>query len=200
MRAECVVFRDPPPVQAPSMHADAFVYCGKKAALTVRNVLPVNQLPEGTIIDVEEKAGDCGALARMSGNYATVIGRSPNDNKTRIRLPSGANKTDSRSARASVGIVAGGGHIGKPLLKAGHVYHKSKVNGFLDVSAVTSHSSGCSLSPSSPEGSFVPTAADMDIDIDYRPVPHVSSSIDTPEIFHTDITRGPCRVVPRGQH
>ena len=74
MRVECVVFWDPPPVQALSMHTDAFVYCDKKAALTVCNVLPVNQLPEGTIINIEEKVGDRGALARMSGNYATVIG------------------------------------------------------------------------------------------------------------------------------
>ena len=94
-------------------------------------------------------------LARMSGNYATIIGHSPNDNKTRIRLPSNAKKPDSGSARATVGIVAGGGHIGKPLLKASHAYHKSKVNDFLDVSAATSHSSSCLPLPSSPEGSSI---------------------------------------------
>lgn len=109
------------------MHTGAFVYCGKKAALTVGNVLPVSQLPEGTIIcNVESKVGDRGALARTSGNYATVIGHSPEDNKTRIRLPSGAKKTVSGAARATVGIVAGGGRIDKPLLKAGRAYHKYK--------------------------------------------------------------------------
>ena len=109
------------------MHTGAFVYCGKKAALTVGNVIPVSQLPEGTIVcNVEEKVGDRGALARKSGNYATIIGHSPEDNKTRIRLPSGAKKTVSGSARASVGIVAGGGRIDKPLLKAGRAYYKYK--------------------------------------------------------------------------
>ena len=109
------------------MHTGAFVYCGKKAALTVGNVLPVAQLPEGTIVcNVEEKVGDRGALARTSGNYATIIGHSAEDNKTRLRLPSGAKKTVSGSARATIGIVAGGGRIDKPLLKAGRAYHKYK--------------------------------------------------------------------------
>jgi large subunit ribosomal protein L8e len=71
--------------------------------------------PEGIVIcNVEEKLGDRGTLARTSGNYATIIGHSPDENKTRIRLPSGAKMTVSGSARATVGIVAGGGRIGKP--------------------------------------------------------------------------------------
>ncbi|KAG6328206.1 hypothetical protein ID866_10883, partial [Astraeus odoratus] len=63
---------------------------------------------------------------RPSGNYATIIGYSPEDNKTRIHLPSGAKKTISGSARVTVGIVAGDGRIDKPLLKAGRAYHKFK--------------------------------------------------------------------------
>ncbi|KAG0692251.1 hypothetical protein DFH29DRAFT_882755 [Suillus ampliporus] len=97
------------PVTGPSAFlclSGSFVYCGKKAALTV----------EGTIVcNVEEEVDNCGALARTSGNSVTVIGHSPEDNKTRIRQPSGAKKT-----------VAGGGRIDKPLLKAGRAYHKYK--------------------------------------------------------------------------
>ena len=130
-----VVFRDPYRYKLRSetfiategLHTGAFVYCGKKATLTVGNVLPVSQLPEGTIVcNVEEKVGDRGALARTSGNYATIIGHSPEDNKTRLRLPSGAKKTVQGNARATIGIVAGGGRIDKPLLKAGRAYHKFK--------------------------------------------------------------------------
>ncbi|KAH7344173.1 translation protein SH3-like domain-containing protein [Rhizoctonia solani] len=130
-----VVFRDPYRYKLRSetfiategLHTGAFVYCGKKAALAVGNVLPLSQLPEGTIVcNVEEHVGDRGALARTSGNYATVIGHSPEDNKTRIRLPSGSKKTVASNARATVGIVAGGGRIDKPLLKAGRAYHKFK--------------------------------------------------------------------------
>ena len=51
----------------------------------------------------------------------------PDAGKTRIKLPSGARKTVSNDCRAMVGIIAGGGRIDKPLLKAGNSYHKYKV-------------------------------------------------------------------------
>ena len=76
---------------------------------------------------MQEKAGDRGTLARTSGNYATVIGHDQDSGKTRIRLPSGAKKTVSSIARCTVGIVAGGGRIDKPMLKAGRAHHKFRV-------------------------------------------------------------------------
>ena len=139
-----VVFRDPYQykqrqetfVATEGLHTGAFVYCGKKAQLAVGNVLPVGQLPEGTIVcNVEEKVGDRGALARTSGNYATIIGHS-DDNKTRIRLPSGSKKTVSAASRATIGIVAGGGRIDKPLLKAGRAFHKFKAKRYMFVYTV----------------------------------------------------------------
>ena len=93
-----VVFRDPYRyklrketfIAAEGISTGSFIYCGKKATLNVGNVLPISQCPEGTIVcNVEEKIGDRGALARTSGNYATVIGHGE-DGKTRVRLPSGA--------------------------------------------------------------------------------------------------------------
>jgi large subunit ribosomal protein L8e len=108
------------------MYTGQFVYCGKKAQLAVGNVLPLGIMPEGTIVcNVESKAGDRGIFARTSGNYATIIGHS-DDGKTRIKLPSGTKKVVSSAARAMVGIVAGGGRIDKPLLKAGRAFHKYK--------------------------------------------------------------------------
>ena len=44
-----------------------------------------------------------------------------------MRLPSGSKKTLVSHCRAMIGIVAGGGRIDKPLLKAGAAYHKYKV-------------------------------------------------------------------------
>src|ERR1700722_695023 len=97
------------------------------ATLSVGNTLPLLSMPEGTIIcNVEEKYGDRGSLARTSGNYATVISHNLDDNKTRIRLPSGVKKLISSRCRATVGVVAGGGRIDKPLLKAGRAYYKYK--------------------------------------------------------------------------
>lgn len=109
------------------MYSGQFVYAGKKAALAVGNTLPLSEMPEGTIVcNVEEKHGDRGALARTSGNYATVIAHNLDEKKTRVKLPSGAKKVVPSVCRATVGIVAGGGRIDKPLLKAGRAYHKYK--------------------------------------------------------------------------
>jgi len=114
-------------VATEGMYTGAFVYCGKKAQLSIGNVLPLSEMPEGTICcNVEGRPGDRGCLARTSGNYATIIGHNPDENKTRIRLPSGAKKTIAGSARGTIGIVAGGGRIDKPLLKAGRAFHKYK--------------------------------------------------------------------------
>ena len=43
-----------------------------------------------------------------------------------MKLPSGAKKVIPSANRAMVGIVAGGGRIDKPMLKAGRAYHKYK--------------------------------------------------------------------------
>uniref|UniRef100_A0A8C2BIG8 Large ribosomal subunit protein uL2 n=2 Tax=Cyprinus carpio TaxID=7962 RepID=A0A8C2BIG8_CYPCA len=95
--------------------------------LNIGNVLPVGTMPEGTIVCcLEEKPGDRGKLARASGNYATVISHNPETKKSRVKLPSGSKKVISSANRAVVGVVAGGGRIDKPILKAGRAYHKYK--------------------------------------------------------------------------
>jgi len=130
-----VVFRDPykyklrkeTMIAPEGLHTGQFVFCGKKAAVQVGNVLPLGIMPEGTIIcNVEEKTGDRGRLARTSGNYATVIAHNPDTRKTRVRLPSGAKKVLGSANRAMIGIVAGGGRTDKPVLKAGRSYWKYK--------------------------------------------------------------------------
>lgn len=109
------------------MYTGQFVYCGKKANLQIGNVLAVGTMPEGTIVcNLEEKTGDRGRLARASGNYATVIAHNPDTKRTRVKLPSGAKKIIPSNNRAMVGIVAGGGRIDKPVLKAGRAYYKYK--------------------------------------------------------------------------
>jgi len=130
-----VVFRNPYKycldkelmVAVEGMYTGQFVYCGKSAQLAVGNTMPVGKMPEGTVVSsVEEKSGDRGKLAKASGTYATIVGHSEDGKKTRIRLPSGARKTITATSRGTVGIVAGGGRIDKPVLKAGNSYHKYK--------------------------------------------------------------------------
>lgn len=98
------------------------------AAISIGNCLPLSALPEGTIVcNVEEKSGDRGKLARASGGYATVVSHNQDTKVTRIKLPSGIKKSVPSFNRAVIGIVAGGGRIDKPMLKAGRAYHKYKV-------------------------------------------------------------------------
>uniref|UniRef100_A0A7S3R4K3 Ribosomal protein L2 C-terminal domain-containing protein n=3 Tax=Eukaryota TaxID=2759 RepID=A0A7S3R4K3_DUNTE len=131
-----VTFRDPYKyrhqkalfVAAEGLYTGQFVYCGKKANLVVGNVKPLGSMPEGTIIcNVEEKAGDRGALARASGDYGIIVSHNVEQGITRIKLPSGSKKVVQSSCRAMIGQVAGGGRTEKPLLKAGRAYHKFRV-------------------------------------------------------------------------
>jgi len=128
-------------VAVEGMFTGQFVYAGQKgkfalifliknyliASLSVGNILPVNTLPEGTIVsNCEGKEGDRGAFARASGTSAVIIGHSDDLKKTRVRLPSGARKTIPGQCRAMVGVVAGGARTDKPILKANRVWYKMK--------------------------------------------------------------------------
>eukprot|EP00928_Gymnodinium_smaydae_P070993 TRINITY_DN546_c0_g1_i10.p1 TRINITY_DN546_c0_g1~~TRINITY_DN546_c0_g1_i10.p1 ORF type:complete len:257 (-),score=60.18 TRINITY_DN546_c0_g1_i10:51-821(-) len=115
-------------VAVEGLHSGQFVYCGSKAQLTIGNVLPLNKMPEGTVVSMlEEKAGDRGRVARASGTSCMIVGHSDDGKKTRIRLPSGTRKTVTSTCRAVVGLVAGGGRMDKPVLKAGNNFHKYRV-------------------------------------------------------------------------
>eukprot|EP00069_Balaena_mysticetus_P011612 bmy_07244T0 len=130
-----VVFRDPYRfkkrtemfITTEGIHTSQFVYHGKQAQLSIGNVLPVGTVPGGTIVCcLEEKPGDWGKLARASGNYVTVISHNPETKKTRVKLPLGSKKVISSANRAVAGVVAGGGRVDKPILKASRAYHKYK--------------------------------------------------------------------------
>merc|ERR1712220_48764 len=99
-------------IASEGMYTGQFIYCGSKAQLTICNV--------------ENKIGDRGSFARASGDYATVIGHKDEGRKTTLKLPSGVRKTWGSKSRGMIGIVAGGGRLDKPLLKAGRAYHKFK--------------------------------------------------------------------------
>ena len=115
-------------VATEGLYTGQFVYFGKKASLTVGNVLPIGAMPEGTIIcNLEARAGDRGKLARASGDYITVVSHNQDNGTSRVKLPSGMKKVVSSQCRAMVGVVAGGGRIDKPMLKAGRAYHKYRV-------------------------------------------------------------------------
>ncbi len=141
-----VIFRDPYKykhrteyfVAVEGLYTGQFIYAGSKgtlpfliniylAALNVGNILPVNALPEGTIVsNCEAKTGDRGSFSRASGTSTIIIGHSDDGKKTRIRLPSGTRRTIPGVCRAMVGVVAGGGRTDKPICKAGNSYYRWK--------------------------------------------------------------------------
>jgi len=113
-----VTFQWPAPE---GVHSGQYIHCGKRAALAIGNVLPLKQMPEGTVVcNVEGKVGDRSVIARAGGTYAIVIAHNADANKTRLKLPSGAKKSVSSDCRAMVGVVSGGGRTEKPILKAGN--------------------------------------------------------------------------------
>ncbi|UCE37800.1 MAG: 50S ribosomal protein L2 [Thermoplasmata archaeon] len=116
---------------------DQKIEVGSEATLKVGNILPLERIPEGTMIhNIELKPGDGGKLVRAAGTSALVVSQG---SKTVIQLPSGRFKTLNPKCRASIGIVAGGGHKEKPLAKAGKKYniYRSKPKRFPIVKGVS---------------------------------------------------------------
>jgi large subunit ribosomal protein L8e len=142
-----VSFRDPyrfqkaivTMVAAEGSYTGQFVYAGKKAKMAPGNIVPLSTLPEGSVVcNVELRAGDRGKLARASGEYCTIKTHDFDKKKTSVELPSGNKIVLPNAARAMVGLVAGGGRVDKPLLKAGNAFYKfqKKRNEWPKVTAV----------------------------------------------------------------
>ncbi|ABP94271.1 MULTISPECIES: 50S ribosomal protein L2 [Metallosphaera] len=99
---------------------------GEGSPASLGNIVPAKDLPEGVYVsNVELHRGDGGRYARTAGSYAIVVGKS--EGKVILRLPSGKIKEIDENALVTVGTVAGGGVLEKPLLKAGNNYWKYKV-------------------------------------------------------------------------
>lgn len=90
------------------LYTGQFIYAGKKAQVAVGNILPIGQMPEGTIVcNVERYPGDQGKLGKASGDYVTIIGHNEDAGITKIRLPSGVKKNLDSDCRAMVSLNAG---------------------------------------------------------------------------------------------
>ena len=91
---------------------------GPKAEIRKGNVLPLGRIPVGTFIyNIELEPLDGGKLVKAAGTNAVII--SHGKKYTTLRLPSDSFKNVDKRCRATVGIVAGGGHTDKPFAKAG---------------------------------------------------------------------------------
>lgn len=112
-------------VAVEGLRVGQIVEIGPSASPSIGNILPLRSIPEGTkICNIEVRPGDGGKLVRSGGGYATLIGKSLTHGV--IVLPSGKQKQLLLDCRATIGVVAGGGRLEKPLLKAGNAYYKWK--------------------------------------------------------------------------
>ena len=110
------------------VYANQQIQLGRHASLNLGNVLPLEKIPEGTMVcNIERSPGDGGKLARSSGSYATVVGHTPDG--TLLRLPSGKTHYLSDYSRAMIGVISGAGRTEKPFLKAGTKSHLMHAKG-----------------------------------------------------------------------
>jgi large subunit ribosomal protein L2 len=104
------------------------IQMGDKAEVKIGNILPISQIPEGSLIcNIEIRPGDGGKTAKASGSYATLVTRTPKG--TIIKFPSGKTKYVNDKCRATIGVVSGSGRPEKPFLKAGAKFHLMKAKG-----------------------------------------------------------------------
>jgi len=101
---------------------------GSKASVDVGNVMPLGDIPPGTMVcNVELQPGDGGKVCRSSGAYATVVAHTPLG--TMIKFPSGKTVYLNDLCRAMIGVVSGAGRVDKPFLKAGPRFHLMHARG-----------------------------------------------------------------------
>ncbi len=91
----------------------------------VGNVLPLGDIPEGTLIhNIELQPSDGGKLVRSSGSFARIVSKT--EEAVRVELPSKKEKLFLPACRAAIGVLAGSGRVEKPFLKAGTHYHRMR--------------------------------------------------------------------------
>ena len=114
-------------VACEGMYEGQEIYIGGDR-LDTGNILPISQIPEGTIIcNVEKIPMDGGKFARASGSYAIVTAHTPYG--TTIKLTSGKTTIVNNNALATIGVVAGSGRTDKPFMKAGEKYYLMRSRG-----------------------------------------------------------------------
>ncbi len=97
------------------------VNAGSGSEIELGNILPLGEIPEGTMVhNIESIPGDGGKFIKTAGTSGMVISRGKD---VMIQMPSGVFKPFNLRCRATVGIVAGSGRNEKPFAKAGKTHH-----------------------------------------------------------------------------
>lgn len=104
---------------------DDEVDVGAQGRMILGSVLPLYRIPDGAYIyNIERNPGDGGTLVKASGSYANIVAKE--GGIVYVKLPSKATVVLSNECRAQLGVIAGGGRLEKPMLKAGNNHYKKK--------------------------------------------------------------------------
>jgi large subunit ribosomal protein L2 len=91
---------------------------GSRVSATARNILPLESIPDGTMIcNIEKNLGDGGKLIKSAGSSAIIF--SHGTEGVTIKFPSGKFSVLNHRCRAMIGAISGAGRREKPFLKAG---------------------------------------------------------------------------------
>lgn len=106
------------------------ITAGAASTLSTGNVLELSDIPEGALVyNIESQPGDGGKFIRASGAFGRVVSKSASG--IVVRLPSKQTRIFHSKCRAAIGVIAGGGRIEKPLMKAGRKHFKFKARNHL---------------------------------------------------------------------
>ena len=101
---------------------------GIKSNLNKGSILPLKQIPEGTLIyNIESFPGDGGKFCRAAGTFSKIV--SIRDNFVLVQLPSKKEKKFNPACRAAIGIISGAGRTEKYIVKAGKQHHIMRARG-----------------------------------------------------------------------
>ena len=90
---------------------------------TLGSVVRIGDIPEGVpIYNIESRPGDGGKFVRSAGGTATISAHL--GDITTVQLPSKSTISLPNACRAQLGIVAGGGIVDQPIVKAGKNHYR----------------------------------------------------------------------------
>ena len=94
------------------------------------NIMKLRDIPVKTsVYNIELRPGDGGIFIRTGGSSG-IIDRA-SETGIFVIMPSKKEKEFHPNCRATIGVIAGGGRLNKPILKAGKRYHMEKAKGKL---------------------------------------------------------------------
>ena len=112
------------------------VVTSKTADILPGNVLPLKNIPVGTVVhNVEMKQGKGGQMARSAGTSVQLVGR--DGVYAQLRLGSGELRLVHEDCLATIGVVSNSDHQNQNFGKAGRTRHKGR----------RSHTRGAAMNP-----------------------------------------------------